>query len=89
MSRHHHRYSAVDKAILRAVKDAAGWKCQDCGSHYKVHAHHKTPLHRGGRTVPANLEVLCFDCHKVRHRKRPKDEWAQLLDEQQYGPVSS
>jgi hypothetical protein len=35
-----------------------------------VEYHHIKPLYLGGNSLPENLEVLCPDCHRSRHRRR-------------------
>ncbi|GHW02301.1 hypothetical protein AGMMS50249_0870 [candidate division SR1 bacterium] len=40
--------------------------CPDCGGHFELeemHADHKLPRSRGGKTTPENLQMLCRDCN--------------------------
>lgn len=60
-------------------KDGKVYYCRDCGR--KIYRrkwggrvnddvlilHHKTPVPRGGKSIPSNLVVLCNRCHNQRH----------------------
>ena len=87
MSWRHGRYTPAERAAVRAAKERAGYKCEECGSGYKVQAHHKVRLAAGGATTLENLQVLCFDCHRAAHRKTGYElsAWFRLVDERQYG----
>ena len=89
MSRHHHRYTAAEKRLIWAYKASKGFKCEVCGSGYKVQAHHKVPLNRGGKTVAENLEARCFDCHRKAHRElrgsKPGNPWFEFVADRARG----
>lgn len=51
--------------ISRKAKERAGYTCMDCWSIKKLQTHHKN--HNKWDNSPANLEVLCYDCHAKHH----------------------
>jgi 5-methylcytosine-specific restriction endonuclease McrA len=57
----------VKKALERANN-----KCYYCGSKSNLEAHHIVPLFAGGTNDDTNLQVLCDDCHKRKHKKGVK-----------------
>lgn len=68
-----HRYPANWKEIATAVKDAAGWKCEECGKQCRKPGE-PFDTHRRTLTVhhidhvpencdPSNLIALCAPCH--------------------------
>lgn len=62
------------KDLSERCKSRAGYKCQRCGKsflHNKIalHAHHITPLSKGGRNTLSNLIALCESCHSKAHHK--------------------
>ena len=87
-----HRQHGLDsrrwKRLRRAILDAANWRCRTCGC-YAKHVDHFEPLHQGGAPWdPANLQVLCAQCHRIKSRAEyggPRDPareaWAALVDE--------
>ena len=79
------RHSRYARRLAYECKARANWQCEDCGSRYRVAAHHIVPLVQGGENVLTNLRCLCFDCHRAAHRKRPSDPWYQLVYLRQYG----
>lgn len=50
--------------------DNAEFRCQVCNSPDKPHVHHRTYA-RVGKEHPADLTVLCGDCHATFHGKLP------------------
>lgn len=43
--------------------------CELCGSHKRLHVHHKTPISEGGAVLdPDNLQTLCSVCHNKVHK---------------------
>ena len=80
---HRRRWAAVRRAVL----DAAGWRCQRCGAARRMEVDHVTPLARGGDPYdPANLQALCFRCHRAKTRRenlhgRPRPAWDALVAE--------
>ncbi|MDE0338417.1 MAG: HNH endonuclease signature motif containing protein [Caldilineaceae bacterium] len=57
-------------AVRAAVLDAAGWRCGRCGRAGRLEVHHRVALADGGPAFdPANLAVLCRDCHFRGHGK--------------------
>ena len=78
MSRHHN-YTKAEMRLIYNIKRKVDFKCEECGSGYKVQAHHIRPVSQGGKTTADNLAVLCFDCHRSKHRSKPKDPWFDLL----------
>ena len=57
----------------RAVYRRDDYVCQDCGARggqggsSELHAHHRTPLSRGGSNALGNVVTLCKSCHNDRH----------------------
>lgn len=43
--------------------------CRDCRSKDDLHVHHKH-YRRLGRERLKDLEILCFDCHSIRHEDK-------------------
>ena len=61
---------------VRIVRSRDNYTCQDCGAQQTVKpaytlfpAHHIIPIKHGGNSLPANLILLCKDCHDRRHTK--------------------
>ena len=48
-----------------------GWKCQRCGRKwsdgYLLEFHHILPTSAGGQDTEDNAELLCIECHYIRH----------------------
>ncbi len=66
----YHAYIA-SKAWQRKREEAFrhhGRFCCECESQDMLHVHHKT-YGRLGRERMADLEVLCVDCHALRHER--------------------
>ena len=51
------------KYRVRGAKERAGNKCERCGNSFDLHVHHKLSRSQGGNHKPANLVVLCSNCH--------------------------
>jgi len=65
-------YLASDawRAIAKAVKERAGWKCQVCKSGHNLAAHHNTYDHLYNEAEHmGDLICLCGSCHSLFHRK--------------------
>lgn len=73
---HRHEYPADWDAIARAVKEAAGWKCEACGNPHGGHPYVLTVDHVVDHdpmnVSPENLAALCQRCHLRRQGMRPK-----------------
>lgn len=54
------------RELRNAVVEERGGRCERCGSTARLVVHHKT-YDRVGHEHPRDLEVLCRDCHVVRH----------------------
>ena len=53
--------------FARMVKYLAGYRCQQCGQEgtsKTLHAHHKIPVRRRGRSTIDNGLCLCENCHR-------------------------
>ena len=60
------RNASDAQRLILAARDGG---CARCGAHTEhTHAHHRTPHAAGGRTDPANLQLLCGPCHTHHHR---------------------
>ena len=70
------RYKAVKSQILAE----RGHRCEACGA-YAEHPHHIIPVSETGIAAeltyePANILILCDDCHALMHPKlRNVAEW--------------
>ena len=68
------RYPKNWRAIARRVKDAAGWRCEQCGHpHAPAQGYTLTVHHIDGDTFnndPANLVALCQRCHLAIHGRK-------------------
>lgn len=57
---------AVNSHTKRKVAALAAWRCAQCDTlvdeHYEID--HRIPLHLGGNNDMANLQLLCYRCHK-------------------------
>jgi hypothetical protein len=72
------------KLISEMKKEAAEWKCEQCGAweDTTLEVHHKTYLHHGAEhRFMHELRVLCHDCHGNEHKRlealkqaHPKEE---------------
>ena len=73
------RYPADWERIAESVKEAARWRCQECGKQCRRPGE-KLDSHRRTLTVhhinmmpedcrPENLIALCAPCHLRRHRE--------------------
>ena len=61
------RDKATRRLIVEIIRERGA--CENCGSREKLHGHHR---HGYGdrpelRRDPANIQVLCVDCHAERH----------------------
>lgn len=59
------------RSIVAAVVDARGHRCEGCGTPAE-HVHHINPVSETGIASelayePANMLVLCDDCHCLMH----------------------
>lgn len=62
--------------IMEAIMERDRYKCCDCDTDIpKVrdkynhgYLHHITPLLSGGTDTPANIVLLCCNCHSKRHK---------------------
>ena len=49
--------------VRARVLDRDGGRCVRCGATEGLEVHHLVAAADGGPTTPANLVVLCLDCH--------------------------
>ena len=54
-------------ALAAALLRPAGRRCERCGAHPAVHAHHRRLASQGGPDVTSNLAALCASCHRWCH----------------------
>lgn len=47
----------------------AGYRCQRCTAAGRLEVHHRT-YRRFGRELLADVQVLCWSCHRKKHRRR-------------------
>jgi len=55
---------------LKKIYCLAVGECEACGSKEKLEVHRITPGYKGGTYIPRNVQILCYDCHKLR-----AEEW--------------
>ena len=58
-----------------------GRKCSTCGSEHNLEVHHLT-YQRLGREKMEDLQILCGDCHRIRHEDKPGVVTTDYLSEQ-------
>ena len=65
----YHEYLASPEWDIRSGMfiDRANGECQQCGSYYNLHIHHRHYDTLGEESY-GDIEVLCRDCHKTRHK---------------------
>lgn len=64
------RYPSDWAEIRSEIYARDDYTCQNCGAtgaDTTLHAHHSTPVSRGGGHDPANLNTLCKSCHQAAH----------------------
>ena len=65
-----HNYFGLDyKTYKQLVKHG----CSECGTHKRIHLHHKIPKSKGGSNDLKNLIPLCNAHHLIAHNKK---EWS-------------
>jgi 5-methylcytosine-specific restriction protein A len=98
---HHQRErnrNIVKKKKESVLKINGDLKCEVCTFDFKTfygvqgegfaECHHKTPLHKinpGEKTKLGDLAILCANCHRMLHRRRPWlsiDALKQLINQQ-------
>ena len=63
---------AFTESQKRAAYEKQGGICPLCGNHFeyeKMEGDHITPWHEGGKTEPANLQMLCKNCNRTKSGK--------------------
>lgn len=78
---------------IAAARAAAGWiACEACGFDFAkaygshgadyIECHHRVPLHASGptRTKLSDLVLICSNCHRMIHRRKPWLTFEQLRD---------
>ena len=76
--------------VRRSALERDNYQCRQCGRGGRMEVDHVQPLHLGGPWYDlANLQSLCYGCHKLKtqgeFKVRPdrpgyRAKWAQLLD---------
>lgn len=67
------------RSMLRGIRRERGERCEACGVPAS-HAHHVLPVAETGIAAdlayePANLIILCDDCHLLMHPLIRKTSW--------------
>ena len=60
------RRERIPRAIRLAVFERDGGCCAACGSRFDLQYDHVIPLHLGGASTAANLQLLCADCNRAK-----------------------
>ena len=61
-----------DEPTKKAIYSEQKGICPMCGKHFELsemHADHKTPWSKGGKTVKENCQMLCRDCNLAKSNK--------------------
>lgn len=53
--------------LRKELLERANYECESCGSDNKLVIHRRTRGSNGGKYNLKNCEVLCYECHKIRH----------------------
>jgi len=69
-------------AVLKQIRRERGEFCEACGVPAK-HGHHIIPVSESGITSeflyePANIMLLCDDCHALMHPGRRRMNWLEM-----------
>ena len=62
-------------SLREQIKQRDGYKCVCCGTSLKEEPHllleidHIIPVSKGGKTVPENLQTLCWRCNRSKSNK--------------------
>ena len=59
---------SVNGYLKRWIAAQAAWRCQACNTtvDHLYEIDHITALHKGGSNNPANLQLLCYKCHRSK-----------------------
>lgn len=69
--------SLMTAQLREAIKRRDGYCCQNCGlsiwdeAHLLLEIDHIIPVSRGGQSVPANLQTLCWQCNRRKGASMP------------------
>lgn len=66
-------YTKTFSSLSRALREAAGWTCEECKRNFSqdkefLHVHHKDGVK--SNNAIENLRVLCKDCHERVHGRK-------------------
>lgn len=66
---------------VRQVFERDNWRCVGCETPDDLSVHHRVPRSAGGTNTLANLELLCWSCHRKEHgnEKRVTDMLGDYL----------
>lgn len=76
MSRHHDaiKNDSRYKEFVKRVKEAAGYRCEQCGREDQLAADHVIPLDAGGAPFdPANGQCLCKPCNSRKGNRSTEE----------------
>jgi 5-methylcytosine-specific restriction endonuclease McrA len=57
-----------DKRRRQEILRRDGWRCQKCGTMFKLEVHHQVFRSQGGSHSEENLITVCAACHAAVHR---------------------
>lgn len=72
MTYHAYIVSPEWRERVNKYKEAAGWKCADCGTPDNLTGHHKHYINLGNEPAE-DIEILCWPCHQSRHDRPPNN----------------
>lgn len=68
------------QSYAQLLVKALGGKCARCGSIEELEIDHVVALKDGGADDPSNLQVLCYRCHREKHKGSARSRRQEILD---------
>lgn len=79
-NRQRRKFGRLPKGTVSKIGEAQRWRCAICRASIKngYHVDHITPLARGGKHAPANIQLLCEKCNVRKSSRDPIDYMRSL-----------